>query len=167
YTFQKNPKLLGQYLPKVARGVDSGRPFSGIISAGLPNPFSAALDAWNALSLMERGKDIGPIKYTPDYKHIVPSFVAPKYDEPPNVDKATIYSRPDAVFYASTKYHEGSHHIDEFNAQVCIECIGRYEPLGKTVPCVSDCTAEVHRIDIVAGQHKHGMSLENCVHCRT
>ncbi|HEY9790020.1 MAG TPA: NAD(P)/FAD-dependent oxidoreductase, partial [Candidatus Obscuribacterales bacterium] len=125
YTFQKNPKLLGQYLPKVARGVDSGRPFSGIISAGLPNPFSAALDAWNALSLMERGKDIGPIKYTPDYKHIVPSFVAPKYDEPPNVDKATIYSRPDAVFYASTKYHEGSHHIDEFNAQVCIECIGR------------------------------------------
>jgi electron-transferring-flavoprotein dehydrogenase len=167
YTFQQNPKLLGQYLPKVARGIDSGHPISGVISAGFPNPFSAALDGWNALSLMERGKDIGPIKYQPDYKHIIPDFVPPKYDEPPTPDKTTIYSRPDAVFYASTKYHEGNHHIDEFNPQVCMECIKRYEGLKKTTPCVSDCTAEVHRIDIVGGDRKHGMSLENCVHCRT
>jgi electron-transferring-flavoprotein dehydrogenase len=167
YTFQKNPKLLGQYLPKVARGIDGGNPWSGIISAGLPNPFTAAMDGWRALSLMERGQDIGPIKYQPDYKHIIPDYVAPKYDEPPNVDKTTIYSRPDAVFYASTKYHEGNKHIDEFNANVCVECINRYESRGKTVPCVSDCTAEVHRIDIVGVEHRHGMSLENCVHCRT
>jgi electron-transferring-flavoprotein dehydrogenase len=39
--------------------------------------------------------------------------------------------------------------------------------LGKTTPCVSDCTAEVHRIDIIEDVRKHGMSLENCVHCRT
>lgn len=167
YTFQQNPKLLGQYLPKVARGIDNGSPFSGILSAGLPNPFTAALDGWRALSLMERGKDIGPIKYQPDYKHIIPDFVPPKYDEPPTYDKNTIYSRPDAVFYASTKYHEGNHHIDEFNAQVCMDCIRRYDTLKKAVPCVSDCTAEVHRIDIVGGDKKHGMSLENCVHCRT
>jgi electron-transferring-flavoprotein dehydrogenase len=167
YTFQQNPKLLGQYLPKVARGIDGGNAFSGIISAGFPNPFSAALDGWKALSLMERGKDIGPIKYRPDYKHIVPDFVTPKYDEPPSVDKSTIYSRPDAVFYAATKYHEGNAHIDEFNAKVCMECIGRYESLGKTTPCVADCTAEVHRIDVVIGERRHGMSLENCIHCRT
>jgi len=28
-------------------------------------------------------------------------------------------------------------------------------------------TAEVHRIDIIDEIKKHGMSLENCVHCRT
>jgi electron-transferring-flavoprotein dehydrogenase len=167
YTFQQNPKLLGTYLPKVARGVDNRTPIRGIISAGLPNPLGAAMDGLRALNLMERGRDIGPIKYQPDYKHIVPDFVAPKYDEPPGWDKSTIYSRPDAVFYASTKYHEGNEHIEEFNAQVCMECISRYEARGKTVPCVADCTAEVHRIDVVGTEHRHGMSLENCVHCRT
>lgn len=167
YTFQSNPKLLGTYLPKVAKGIDAGNPFGGIISAGLPNPFGAAMDGWNALSLMERGKDIGPIKYQADYKHIVPDFVPPKYDEPRNVDKATIYSRADAVFFASTKYHEGNEHIDEFNADVCVECISRYTAKGKDVPCVSDCTAEVHRVDVVNDLKRHAMSLENCIQCRT
>ena len=68
------------------------------------------------MSLIEGWRNIGPIKYEADYKHIVPAYVTPKYDEP-QYDKATIYSRPDAVFYASTRYHEGNHHIDEFNAQ--------------------------------------------------
>lgn len=167
HVFKSNPRLLGKYLPKVARGIDSGNLLGGMISAGFPNPLQAAVDGMNALDLMERGHDIGPIKYEPDYKDIIPDFVVPKYDEPPAYDKATIYSRPDAVFYAGTKYHEGNKHIDEFNAEVCVECIHRYESRGKTVPCVADCTAEVHRIDIINDLRRHGMSLENCVHCRT
>lgn len=167
FTFQENPRLLSQYLPKVAAGVDAGSPMRGIVLAGFPNPFRAAMDGWRSLGLMERGKDIGPIKYTADYKHIDPDFVAPKYDEPPNVDKNTIYSRPDAVFYSSTKYHEGNKHIDEFNANVCLDCIKKYDSKGKDVPCVSDCTAEVHRIDVIDDLRRHGMSLENCIHCRT
>ncbi len=166
WTFMENPRLLSQYIPKVSRGVDSGHPMMGVIKAGFPNPFQAAGDALRALGLMEKGKDIGPIKYTQDYKHIVPNFTPPVV-EAKGFDKATIYSRADAVFFAGTKYHEGNNHIDEFNADTCVKCIKTYEGLGKTTPCVADCTAEVHRIDDVNGLHKHGMSLENCVQCRT
>ncbi len=166
YTFMENSRLLGQYLPKVARGVDTGHPVLGVIKSGFPNPFQAAADGLRALALMEKGKDIGAIKYKPDYQHIQPDFTAPHFEEP-QFDKSTIYSRADAVFYASTKYHEGNKHIDEFNADVCMKCIKAYEALGKTTPCVADCTAEVHRIDVVEGLRRHGMSLENCVHCRT
>lgn len=167
WTFMENPRLLGTYLPKVAHGVDEGHPFmNGIGAAAFPNPFKVAADGLRALGLMELGKDIGPIKYEPDYKHIVPNFTPPKVDQPP-FEKTTIYSRPDAVFFASTKYHEGNHHIDEFNADVCMKCIRTYDALNKTTPCVADCTAEVHRIDIVDDLRKHGMSLENCIQCRT
>lgn len=166
WAFIENPKLLKEYLPTVAAGVDSGHPFVGMMKVGLSSPFGAAAGGLRALALMEGKKDIGPIKYQPDFKHIVPAFVTPKYDEP-SYDKATIYSRPDAVFYAATKYHEGNKHIDEFNAQVCVSCIATYEKLNKTTPCVADCTAEVHRIDVIDSIRKHGMSLENCVHCRT
>jgi electron-transferring-flavoprotein dehydrogenase len=96
----------------------------------------------------------------------VPDFTPPKL-ELPAFDKSTIYSRADAVFFASTKYHEGNMHIDEFNADTCVKCINKYEGLNKTTPCVADCTAEVHRIDVVADLRKHAMSLENCVQCRT
>ncbi len=137
-----------------------------MLSVGLKNPLRATADGIRSLSLIEGTKDIGPISYLPDFKHIVPEFVPPKYDEPP-YDKNTIYSRPDAVFYASTKYHEGNKHIDEFNADVCVACITKYDKLSKVTPCVADCTAEVHRIDVVDELKKHGMSLENCVHCRT
>lgn len=166
WTFMENPRLLGKYIPRIAKGVDDGHPLMGAIAAGFPNPFQAAGDGLRALGLLEQGKDIGPIKYTEDYKHIVPDFTPPPI-ESPNFDKTTIYSRADAVFFASTKYHEGNNHIDEFNADVCVRCIGKYDSLGKTTPCVADCTAEVHRIDIVADLKKHGMSLENCVQCRT
>lgn len=166
WTFMENPRLLGQYLPKVAKGVDSGHPLMGMVKAGFPNPFQAAGDGLRALGLMQMGKDIGAIKYTPDYKHIVPNFKPPKIDLP-SFDKSTIYSRADAVFFAATKYHEGNMHIDEFNADTCVTCIKTYEGLGKTTPCVADCTAEVHRIDIIGDLRKHGMSLENCVQCRT
>ncbi len=167
YTFKNNPRLLKDYLPKVARGIDNGKPLLGMINAGFPNPVRAMFDGMDALDLMERGRDIGPITYHPDYKDIVPDWVPPRYEEPQGFDKTTIYSRPDAVFFAGTKYHEGNNHIDEFNADVCVECIKKYESLGKAVPCVADCTAEVHRIDIIADLRKHGMSLENCIHCRT
>ena len=166
YAFMENPRLLGKYMPKVADGVDSGHPIIGVIKAGFPNPFQAAGDGLRALGLLEQGKDIGPIKYQEDYKHIVPTFT-PHVAEPPVYDKATIYSRADAVFFASTKYHEGNNHIDEFNAETCVKCINKYESLHKTTPCVADCTAEVHRIDVVADLRKHAMSLENCVQCRT
>lgn len=166
WAFIENPRLLGDYVPTIAKSIDSSSPFMGMLSIGLKNPFRAIGDGIRSLSLIEGMKDIGPIKYKPDYQHIIPEFVEPKYDEPP-YDKSTIYSRPDAVFYASTKYHEGNQHIDEYNADVCIKCIGKYEGLGKTTPCVADCTAEVHRIDIIADVRRHGMSLENCVHCRT
>lgn len=166
WTFMENPDLLQKYLPKVAAGVDSGHPLLGIIKAGLPNPFKALGAALRAKALIDDNKEIGAIKYTADCKHIVPDFAPPKLVEP-SFDKATIYSRPDAVFFASTKYHEGNKHIDEFNADVCVKCITTYDSLGKTTPCVADCTAEVHRIDIIAEVKRHGMSLENCIHCRT
>jgi len=166
WAFVENPKLLGEYLPDMAKSIDKTTPWIGMLKIGFKHPLRASMDGVRSLSLIEGKLNIGPINYTPDYTHIVPDFVEPKYDEPP-YDKSTIYSRPDAVFYASTKYHEGNHHIDEFDAQTCVKCIAKYSALGKTTPCVADCTAEVHRIDIINGLKKHGMSLENCIHCRT
>lgn len=166
FAFIENPRLLSQYLPVIADGIDHSSPWLGMLKVGLANPIRATKDGIRSLSLIEGLMDIGPIKYKPDYQHIVPDFVEPKFDQP-DYDKTTIYSRPDAVFYAATKYHEGNHHIDEFNAETCVKCITTYEKLGKTTPCVSDCTAEVHRIDIIDDLKRHGMSLENCVQCRT
>jgi electron-transferring-flavoprotein dehydrogenase len=166
WAFMENSRLLGEYLPAMAKSIDKSSPWMGMFKIGFMHPLRASVDGVRSLSLIEGKINIGPIKYKPDNQHIIPSFVPPKYDEPP-YDKATIYSRPDAVFYASTKYHEGNHHIDEFNADTCVKCITKYSALGKTTPCVSDCTAEVHRIDVIDSLKKHGMSLENCIHCRT
>jgi electron-transferring-flavoprotein dehydrogenase len=166
WAFIENPKLLGQYLPDIVKSIDKTNPWIGMLKIGFKHPWGATRDGVRSLSLIEGKIDIGPIKYKADYTHIVPAWVPPKYDEPP-YDKATIYSRPDAVFYASTKYHEGNNHIDEFNADTCVDCIKTYEGLGKTTPCVADCTAEVHRIDVIEDVRRHGMSLENCIHCRT
>jgi electron-transferring-flavoprotein dehydrogenase len=166
WAFIENKRLLGEYLPVIADSIDHSNPWLGMLKVGLANPIRATKDGIRSLSLIEGLKDIGPIKYKQDYQHIVPDFVEPKFDQP-DYDKTTIYSRPDAVFYAGTKYHEGNHHIDEFNADTCVKCITTYVKLGKTTPCVSDCTAEVHRIDIIDDLKRHGMSLENCVQCRT
>jgi electron-transferring-flavoprotein dehydrogenase len=166
WAFIENPKLLGEYLPDMAKSVDKSNAIFGALKIGFKHPLRASKDGVRSLSLILGKKDIGPIRYTIDSKHIIPDFVAPKYEEP-QYDKSTIYSRADAVFYAGPKYHEGNHHIDEFNANTCMKCISKYEGLGKVTPCVSDCTAEVHRIDIIDEMHKHGMSLENCIHCRT
>lgn len=163
----ENPRLLGNYLPTVLQGIDHSSPYIGLMNVGLRhNPFKALGDALRLKGLIEGTTDLGALRYKPDYQHIVPNF-QPIDIQAPAHDASTIYSRPDAVFFADPKYHEGSHHIDEFNADVCVKCISTYETLGKTTPCVSDCTAEVHRIDELDGLHKHGMSLENCVQCRT
>jgi electron-transferring-flavoprotein dehydrogenase len=166
WAFIENPRLLSEYLPQVAKGVDQHHPWLGMIGVGLRHPLRAPTDGIRALCLIEGLKDIGPIHYKEDYTNIVPNFVAPKYDEP-LYDRSTIYSRPDAVFYAAPRYHEGNLHIDEFSAETCVKCITKYDALGKTTPCVADCTAEVHRIDVIEDLKRHGMSLENCIQCRT
>ena len=166
YAFMENPKLLQEYLPDIARSIDKSNAWIGGFKVFFKHPLGASKDGIRSLGLIEGKFDIGPIEYKPDYKHIVPEFVQPKYDEPQPAE-GTIYSRPDAVFYAGPKYHEGNLHIDEFNADTCMTCIEVYEGLGKTTPCVSDCTAEVHRIDVIDDVRKHGMSLENCIQCRT
>jgi len=166
--WQENDRLLGTYLPKVMDAIDNGNPYSGFINVGLTeNPVTAIKDALRLKTLLDGNTDIGPVRYRPDYQHIVPSFTPPRQVRTTGFDKDTLYSRADAVFYASTKYHEENKHIDEFNADVCVTCITKYDSLGKDTPCVSDCTAEVHRVDVVANARKHGMSLENCVQCRT
>ncbi len=167
YAFQENHDLLGKYLPDIAKSIDKSSPYFGMLKIGFKHPFKSTKDGLRSLALIEGKIDIGPITYKSDSSHIIPDFVKPKYDEPVNYDKQTIYSRPDAVFFASTKYHEGNKHIDEFKAQTCVTCIQKYESLNKTTPCVSDCTAEVHRIDVIDSVKRHGMSLENCIHCRT
>jgi electron-transferring-flavoprotein dehydrogenase len=166
WAFIENPRLLSEYVPRVTAGVDKHHPWLGMISIGLRHPIRATKDGIRALSLIAGVKDIGPIHYKEDARNIVPDFVPPKYDET-GYDRSTIYSRPDAVFYAAPRYHEGNIHIDEFSADVCMKCISTYVSLGKTTPCVADCTAEVHRIDIVKDLRRHGMSLENCIQCRT
>jgi len=166
--WQENPRLLNTYLPEVIDGIDNGSPWGGMISVGLKNnPFQAMSDALRLKTLMDGGCDIGPVRYKEDYKHIVPGFKEARAIKTNGFDKETVTSRADAVYFAATKYHEENMHIDEFNADVCVKCIATYDALKKETPCVSDCTAEVHRVDEVAGIHKHGMSLENCVQCRT
>lgn len=166
WAFIENPRLLSEYLPDVAKSVDKTSAWFGGLKLLFKHPFGATRDGIRSLRMIQGQIDIGPIKYKKDYTHIVPTFVPPRYDEPPH-ESSTIYSRPDAVFYAATKYHEGNEHIDEFDAAVCVKCIDTYHSLNKTTPCVADCTAEVHRIDIIDDVRKHGMSLENCIHCRT
>jgi electron-transferring-flavoprotein dehydrogenase len=152
----------------VLDGVDGGSPWLGMLSVGFTNnPIQALSDALRLKGLMEGTKDIGPVRYQEDYKHIVPNFKPSRSISVNGFVKETIYSRADAVFYAGTKYHEENRHIDEFNPDVCVKCIAIYDQLGKETPCVSDCTAEVHRIDVKGGTRHHGMSLENCVQCRT
>ncbi len=166
--WQENPRLLNQYLPKVMDGVDGAGPIAGLVSAGLSgNPFQAMKDALRLKTLMEGKADIGPVRYKKDYQHIVPEYQPLYHVNPSGFNPETLVSRADAVFYAHTEYHPDNRHIDEFSADVCVRCIAKYDALGKDTPCVSDCTAEVHRVDELEAQRRHGMSLENCVQCRT
>ncbi|MEM0951207.1 MAG: electron transfer flavoprotein [Cyanobacteria bacterium P01_H01_bin.74] len=166
--WQENPRLLGNYLPRILDEVDNESPFMGFLAVGLThNPVTAVKDALRLKTMLSPTIDLGPITYKPDHQHINPYFKPKRQIEPGNFDQRTIFSRPDAVFYADPQYHEGNAHIDEFNAEICIKCIAKYDALQKDTPCVSDCTAEVHRVDALAGLRQHGMSLENCIQCRT
>ncbi|MDJ0625910.1 MAG: hypothetical protein QNJ31_06045 [Candidatus Caenarcaniphilales bacterium] len=167
FAFQENPRLLSNYIPEVLNGIDEGIPLTGFVNIGVNSPIKSIKDALRMGKLLSGSFDYGPIKYKPDYQHIVPEFQEKNKVKTNGHLKNTIYSREDAVFYAHTKYHEGNEHIDEFNAETCVSCIKKYDALGKDTPCVSDCTAEVHRVDLLEGLRKHAMSLENCVQCRT
>ncbi len=168
HAFQENERLLRDYLPSVLEGIDESNPISGFLKVGFSNPIRSASDALRMLGCISGMVDFGPVKYKLDHQHIVPEFQPKTRIKTSNYDPSTIYSREDAVFYAHTKYHEGNEHIDEFNADTCVKCIQKYDALEKEVPCVSDCTAEVHRIDFIDFKiRKHGMSLENCIQCRT
>ncbi len=165
--WQENPRLLKSYLPKIISSIDKTNPLFGFLNIGLTeNPIKAIFDAIRLKYLMD-GNEVGPVKYKLDYKHIVPNFKPSAEIKTNGYAKETVYSREDAVFYAKTKYHEGNKHIDEFSSDTCIKCIKTYDALDKQTPCVSDCTAEVHRIDILDNKRMHGMSLENCIQCRT
>ncbi|MFM7469400.1 MAG: 4Fe-4S dicluster domain-containing protein [Vampirovibrionales bacterium] len=165
----ENPRLLQDYLPRVLEGVDAGNPLGGLLTVGMTNnPLKCITDALTLKAKIDGNQSFGSVSYKADHLHIKPDFKAKETLKAVNgFDKNTVYSREDAVFYAGVKYHHGSMHIDEFEAETCLRCIKTYDALGKDVPCVSDCTAEVHRVDAIAGAKKHGMSLENCVQCRT
>ncbi len=170
--FIKNPDLLEKYLPIFVDGFDKGNFLWGGLKAFLANPIELTMQTLSALiHLNAPGEIKDEVRYHAGYEQIDPNFSKDKIERnQSNADyqKTTIYSREDAVFYAQTKYDVHSEHIDEFSADTCLKCISTYEAKNLDVPCVSDCTAEVHRLDIRDGEVKvHAMSLENCVQCRT
>lgn len=171
--FLDYPETLKKYLPKMLTSIDkTGNPILGALLVGLTDPINALKSAFKMGLYMNAGNELKEdIRYKAGYKNIDPNFDQSLITRGlTNIEflKNTIYSREDAVFYAKTKYEEHPHHIDEFSAETCLKCISRYDSVGLDVPCVSDCTAEVHRLDIKeSGVKVHGMSLENCVQCRT
>lgn len=82
FAFMENPKLLKEYLPDIARSVDKSNAWVGGFKVFFKHPLGASKDGIRSLGLIEGKFDIGPIEYKPDYQHIVPTFTAPKYDEP-------------------------------------------------------------------------------------
>lgn len=171
--FGENPELLRDYLPTILDSVDkTGSPYIGSVKLGLENPVKRAKAALRAAQLLNNAKELKEdVTYKAGYLHIDPDFdkdLIARCSSDKDFAKNTVYNREDAVFYANTHYDEHPDHIDEFSAETCLSCIQRYEAKNLDVPCVSDCTAEVHRLDISDNNVKvHGMSLENCVQCRT
>lgn len=179
--FLDNPELLTDYLPKFLSGIELAgtpvvgsllAPIMGALNVALSSPFKALVQTIDAGIKMNAADDVKQeIKYKAGYQAINPNFskeLMKRNQGKQDYAKTTIYSREDAVFYAQTKYIEHPHHIDEFSVDTCLKCINKYDAVKLDVPCVSDCTAEVHRLDIrTDGIKVHGMSLENCVQCRT
>lgn len=164
--FLENTKLLSEYLPTVCSSVDQGHPWLGSLKFGLAKPFQRSVETIRALAMITgRVKHSSPTHYEPCHQRIQPGFEARLGTG--STGSETYFSRADAVFFATPKYHEENHHIQELSAEICRECIATYDRLDRPTPCVADCTAEVHRVDQVEGQKLHGMSLENCIQCRT
>jgi electron-transferring-flavoprotein dehydrogenase len=179
YAFHKNKRLFSKYLPNFLKGLDNYSPFIGFINTFLSNPIDTISSAINLKRMMSGKTDIGPVKWQEDrtysradYRHnpLSPPLQKGIQGGCPEVkgfSKNTIYSTADLVFYAFTHYHHGNRHIDEFNADVCRQCIQKYHTYDNEVPCVGDCTAEVHEVRFNNNEKFHFMNLENCVQCRT
>lgn len=179
--FLDNPELLEEFLPKFLQGIDMAKtpiigsilgPALGALNVALHNPIKALVQSIKAGIMMNAPSEVkAEIKYKAGYLSINPNFpkeMIKRNEGSQNYAKSTLYSREDAVFYAHTKYIDHPDHIDEFNSDTCLKCVRKYENMKLDVPCVSDCTAEVHRLDIrEEGVKVHAMSLENCVQCRT
>lgn len=166
HAFEKYDKLLGEYLPAFTEKMDASGPYIGGLMTGLSN-MGAIGDALGAKGLMDGRGDHGEINWEKDNARSKADYKQKELSLPDGFDKGTIYSTADIVFYAHTHYHEENRHIDEFSAEKCAECIKLYEPYGNDVPCVGDCTAEVHEVLEKDGARAHIMNLENCVQCRT
>jgi len=167
--FLENSRLLEEYLPTVCSYVDKGHPWFGSLRLGLENPIQRSRDLFRAYSLVTgKTNETKPVSYSECHEAIQADF-RPKHGQPVRSAQvaSTFYSRPDAVFYASPRYVEYNQHIVEFSSDTCTACIDRYEQLGRPTPCISDCTAEVHHFNLKDGLKTHGMSLENCIQCRT
>ncbi|GAB4210684.1 MAG: electron-transfer flavoprotein:ubiquinone oxidoreductase [Synechococcales cyanobacterium] len=167
--FLENSKLLSEYLPSMCSHVDQGHPWLGGLKVGMQNPLQKSLETWRALSLITgRTRATNPVQYEACHERIqadfTPTFAFQNGHAP---SPTTTYSRPDAVFFAAPRYHEHNQHIQEWSAETCRQCIATYDRLQRPTPCVADCTAEVHHIHDLEGLRMHGMSLENCIQCRT
>lgn len=166
WAFHAKKDLLSEYLPAFAANMDSYGPYIGGIVTLFSSP-GALGTAYSAMKMMDGNTDVGEIRYEEDCTLNKPDYKANTAQEPIGYNKNTIYTTADVVFYASTHYHEGNAHIDEFNAETCRKCINKYHSQGNEVPCVGDCTAEVHEVSEKGGQKYHRMNFENCVQCRT
>ncbi len=166
--FLENERLLGEYLPVVAASVDERHPWFGSVRYGLGKPLERSVDTVRALTkILGKTTNTQPAVYVACHEKIQAEFRPRSVLVNRHAATETLYARHDAVFFARTKYHEGNRHIEEFSAETCRTCISTYDKLDRPTPCVSDCTAEVHRIDMIGDLRAHGMSLENCIQCRT
>ncbi|MGF1575273.1 MAG: electron transfer flavoprotein [Cyanophyceae cyanobacterium] len=168
--FLENSRLLEDYLPTICGEVDKGHPWLGSVKYGLASPLRRSMDLIRALSMLTGrvGSQTPVPTYAPCHDGIEPEFEARHAANPEQTRQtSSFYSRPDAVFYASPRYHEGNQHIQEFSSEVCQSCIATYDKLNRPTPCVSDCTADVHQVGSLEGIRLHHMSLENCIQCRT
>ncbi|GMT42053.1 MAG: electron transfer flavoprotein [bacterium] len=166
YSFNKHNKLFKENLPSFIEKMDGSNPYlAGLMTAlGSPSALGEAL-AYN--KLMNGKTDIGKVAWADDRTRNVAEFKTNGRSEPEGYDKNTIYSTADIVFYAHTHYHEDNSHIDEFDMETCKRCLEKYGQFGNDVPCIGDCTAEVHEVNEKDGVRFHAMNMENCVQCRT
>ncbi len=169
--FLENSRLLENYLPQVCSSVDAGHPWLGSLQFGLQDPIRRGRETLRAYTLLTgrvSSSAPAPQGYIAPHAAIQADFVAPTAFAPQQLESRLGYfSRPDAVFFAEPRYHEGNHHIVEFSAETCRQCIAAYDKLNRPTPCISDCTAEVHHLREQNGIRSHAMSLENCIQCRT
>jgi electron-transferring-flavoprotein dehydrogenase len=172
-----SPKVFGEFLPKFAERFESKGAVPAAVGAFFATSGGLVGEGLRMLKMMGGKGDYGHITFAEDRSHIVPGYKRPHVAEPTGFAKSTLYSTADIVFYASTHYREGVEHIDEFDADVCRNCIKTFAAGGTEPPCVGDCTAEVHETkeDVgerthymnVAPERSHHMNFENCVQCRT